>query len=206
MKIPDGTYTGEDFMDDDGSTDEPIRLKLQIQKRGEEIAFDFTGTDAQRPGPCNVTYYQTLSLVMYTMRCVTDPDIPQNEGCYRPLRLIAPKGSALNASFPAACAAGWEICRRGIDVVCRALKGRDAGERAGREQWGHEPVLLRGPHPGTGGTMRTTKTMGGGFGARFDKDGMDGVHSVSNTKNTPVEEMELIYPVFFRRYALNPEQ
>ncbi len=204
VKIPDGTYTGEDFMDDDGSTDEPIRLKLQIQKRGGEIVFDFTGTDAQRPGPCNATYYQTMSLVMYTLRCITDPDIPQNEGCYRPLRLIAPKGSALNASFPAACAAGWEICRRGIDVVCRALKdvmpeSVPAGSNGAMNQFSFGGPTLDGGH------YAYYETMGGGFGARFDKDGMDGVHSVSNTKNTPVEEMELIYPVFFRRYALNPD-
>ncbi|HJP13550.1 MAG TPA: hydantoinase B/oxoprolinase family protein, partial [Nitrospinota bacterium] len=90
-KIPDGVYDGEDFMDDDGSTDEPIRLKCKLTKKDDEITFDFEGTSEQRLGPCNATFYMTMSLVMYTMRCITDPDIPQNEGCYRPLHLKIPK-------------------------------------------------------------------------------------------------------------------
>ena len=203
-RIPDGEYAAEDYMDDDGVSDEPIRLALRIVKRDDEITFDFTGTDAQRQGPCNSTYYMSMSLVMYTLRCLTDPDIPQNEGCYRPVHLVAPSGCALNAVFPAACAAGWEISRRGIDVVCRAL----------------EPVLPERVPAGSNGAMNQFsfggptldgrryayyETTGGGFGARFDKDGMDGVHSVANTKNTPIEEMELFYPVRFRRYGLRPD-
>ena len=203
-KIPDGVYEGEDFMDDDGSTDEPIRLKCKITKENDEITFDFEGTDKQRPGPCNATYYMTMSLVMYTLRCITDPDIPQNEGCYRPLHLKIPEGTALNARFPAACAAGWEISRRGIDVVCRALKDAmpesvPAGSNGALNQFS-----FGGPRP-EGGQYAYYETTGGGFGARYDKDGMDGVHSVSNTKNTPVEEMELNYPLMYRCYALRPD-
>jgi len=203
-KIPDGMYEAEDFMDDDGTTDKPIRVKLCINKRGEDITFDFTGTDEQRLGPCNADYYQTMSLVMYTLRCITDPDIPQNEGCYRPIRLIVPKGTALNRRFPAASAAGWEITRRVIDVFCRALKdvmreSVPAGSNGALNQFSFGgPMAERGHYA-------VYETMGGGFGARYNKDGMDGVHSVSNTKNTPVEEMELSYPVFYRRYSLWPD-
>ncbi|MDP6366394.1 MAG: hydantoinase B/oxoprolinase family protein [Nitrospinota bacterium] len=203
-KIPDGTYEAEDFMDDDGTTDKPIRVKLRIDKWDEDITFDFTGTDEQRLGPCNADYYQTMSLVMYTLRCITDPDIPQNEGCYRPIRLIVPKGTALNREFPAASAAGWEITRRVIDVFCRALKevmreSVPAGSNGALNQFS-----FGGPMPEEG-RYAVYETMGGGFGARYNKDGMDGVHSVSNTKNTPVEEMELNYPVLYRRYSLWPD-
>jgi N-methylhydantoinase B len=203
-KIPDGVYEGEDFMDDDGTTDEPIRLKCKITKEDDEITFDFEGTSEQRLGPCNATFYMTMSLVMYTMRCITDPDIPQNEGCYRPLHLKIPKGAALNANFPAACAAGWEISRRGIDVVCRALKDAmpekiPAGSNGAMNQFSFGGPRLDSGH------YAYYETTGGGFGARFDKDGMDGVHSVSNTKNAPVEEMELNYPVRYRCYALRPD-
>ena len=203
MKIPDGEYHGQDFMDDDGVSDIPIKLVVTITKRNDEVTFDFTGTDAQRNGPCNATHYMTMSLVMYTLRCLTDPDIPQNEGCYRPIHLVIPLGSALNAKFPAACAAGWEITRRGIDVVCRALLEAlpdrvPAGSNGAMNQFSFGGPTLDGRR------YAYYETTGGGFGARYDKDGMDGVHSVANTKNTPIEEMELSFPVFYRRYGLRP--
>jgi N-methylhydantoinase B len=203
-KIPDGNYRGQDFMDDDGITDEPIKLCVLIRKRGDEITFDFSGTDGQRRGPCNANYYMTMSLVMYTLRSLTDPDIPQNEGCYRPIHLVVPEGSALNAKFPAACAAGWEITRRGIDVVCRALQAVlpdrvPAGSNGAMNQFSFGGPTLDGRR------YAYYETTGGGFGARYDRDGMDGVHSVANTKNTPIEEMELSFPVFYRRYSLRSD-
>jgi N-methylhydantoinase B len=201
-KIPDGTYTGVDYLDDDGITDEPIKIAVRLEKRGEEITLDFSETDPQRRGPTNCTEYQAMSLVMYTLRCLTDPDIPQNEGTYKPLRLIIPKGRALNARFPAACAAGWEISRRTIDSVSRALAQAipdrvPAGSSGAMNQfsWG-------GTNPETGEPFAYYETNGGGFGARPTKDGMDGVHSVSNTLNTPIEELELFFPLFVERYAL----
>lgn len=201
-RVPDGTYEGVDYLDDDGITDDPIKIAVRIEKRGDEMVLDFSETDAQRRGPTNCTLYQAMSLVMYTLRCLTDPDIPQNEGCYRPLRLVIPPGRALNARFPAACAAGWEISRRIIDAVSRAMAQAlphrvTAGSNGAMNQfsWG-------GINPATGDPFAYYETNGGGFGARPEKDGMDGVHSVSNTLNTPIEELELAYPVFVERYAL----
>ncbi len=201
-RIPDGVYVGVDYLDDDGITDDPIKIAVRLEKRGDEITFDFSETDPQRRGPTNCTEYQAMSLVMYTLRCLTDWDIPQNEGAYRPLKLVIPKGRALNARFPAACAAGWEISRRIIDVVSRALAQAmpqrvPAGSNGAMNQfaWG-------GTNPETGEPFAYYETNGGGFGARPMKDGMDGVHSVSNTLNTPIEELELFYPVFVERYAL----
>jgi N-methylhydantoinase B len=154
-KIPDGKYEAEDFMDDDGTTDEPIRVKLCIDKKDEDITFDFSGTDEQRMGPCNADYYQTMSLVMYTLRCITDPDIPQNEGCYRPIRLIVPKGTALNRKFPAASAAGWEITRRVIDVFCRALKDVVSESVPAGSNGALNQFSFGGPVPEGGGTPFT---------------------------------------------------
>ncbi|MBI2321400.1 MAG: hydantoinase B/oxoprolinase family protein [Chloroflexi bacterium] len=173
-RIPDGEYAGVDYLDDDGVDERPIK---------------------------NCTYYQTMSLVMYTLRCLTDPDIPQNEGIYKPVRLVVPSGRALNAQFPAAVAAGWEISRRTIDALCRALQAAipdrvPAGSNGAMNQFSFGGRRLDGSH------YAYYETHGGGFGARPTKDGMDGVHSVSNTMNTPIEELELFYPLVVRRYAL----
>jgi len=201
-RLSDGIYHGVDYLDDDGIVDEPVKISITIKKRGEEIEFDLSETSPQRPGPTNCTYYMALSLIMYTLRCLTDPDIHQSEGCYRPVKTIIPEGTALNCRFPAAVAGGWEIGRRGIDAVCKALlkampERVPAGSNGAMNQ-----ITFGGKHPDSEKRFAYYETNGGGFGARPDKDGMDGVHSVSNTKNTPIEELEMNYPIFMRRYAL----
>lgn len=201
-KLLDGVYEGIDYMDDDGITDDPIKIAIAIRKKGSNIEFDLSETSPQRRGPTNCTFYMALSLIMYTMRCLTDPDIHQSEGCYRPVKTIIPEGKALNCKFPAAVAGGWEIGRRGIDSVCRALlqampERVPAGSNGAMNQ-----ITFGGEYPDSERRFAYYETNGGGFGARPDKDGMDGVHSVSNTKNTPIEELELNYPIFMRRYAL----
>ena len=201
-KLLDGVYEGIDYMDDDGITDDPVKIAMAIRKKGSNIEFDLSETSPQRRGPTNCTFYMALSLIMYTMRCLTDPDIRQSEGCYRPVKTIIPEGKALNCKFPAAVAGGWEIGRRGIDAVCRALlqampERVPAGSNGAMNQ-----ITFGGEYPDSERRFAYYETNGGGFGARPDKDGMDGVHSVSNTKNTPIEELELNYPIFMRRYAL----
>lgn len=204
-RLSDGIYHGVDYLDDDGIVDEPVKISITIKKRGDEIEFDLSETSPQRPGPTNCTYYMALSLIMYTLRCLTDPDIHQSEGCYRPVKTIIPEGTALNCRFPAAVAGGWEIGRRGIDAVCKALlkampERVPAGSNGAMNQ-----ITFGGKHPDREERFAYYETNGGGFGARPDKDGMDGVHSVSNTKNTPIEELEMNYPIFMRRYALRED-
>jgi N-methylhydantoinase B len=204
-RLSDGIYHGVDYLDDDGIVDEPVKISITIKKRGDEIEFDLSETSPQRPGPTNCTYYMALSLIMYTLRCLTDPDIHQSEGCYRPVKTIIPEGTALNCRFPAAVAGGWEIGRRGIDAVCKALlkampERVPAGSNGAMNQ-----ITFGGKHIESEERFAYYETNGGGFGARPDKDGMDGVHSVSNTKNTPIEELEMNYPIFMRRYALRED-
>lgn len=203
-KIPDGEWSGVDYMDNDGLSDEPIKIAVTIRKRADEITLDFSDSDDQRGGATNCTYYQSMSLVMYTLRCLTDPDIPQNEGCYKPVNLVIPSGKGLNAKFPAATAAGWEISRRTIDAVCRALI-QAIPERVPAGSCGAMNQFAFGGQRLDGTPYTFYETNGGGFGARPTKDGMDGVHAVSNTLNTPIEEIELVYPVRVERYALRED-
>jgi len=200
--IPDGVFRGEDFMDDSGNSDKPIRLAATITVRGDGLTIDFTGTDPQVHGPTNASFYMTMSLVMYTLRCLTDPDIPQNEGCYRPVNLVIPEGACLNCTFPTAVAAGWEIARRTIDVLCRAFLPAIPAKVPAGSCGAMNQVSFGGMNPVTGEPFAYYETHGGGFGARRTKDGMDGVHSVSNTLNTPIEELELFYPLTVERYGL----
>jgi N-methylhydantoinase B len=201
-KLLDGVYEGSDYMDDDGITDEPVKIAMAIRKKGSNIEFDLSETSPQRRGPTNCTFYMALSLIMYTMKCLTDPDIQQSEGCYRPVKTIIPEGKALNCKFPAAVAGGWEIGRRGIDAVCKALLKAMPDRVPAGSNGAMNQITFGGEYPDGERRFAYYETNGGGFGARPDKDGMDGVHSVSNTKNTPIEELELNYPIFMRRYAL----
>src|SRR5690606_37530392 len=95
--IPDGTYTLEEPVLDDGACGGPYKLKLKIVKSGSDICFDFTGTDVQIKGPINCPLATTLASVYYAMRCLTDASIPSNEGCKLPIKVIAPPGSLVNA-------------------------------------------------------------------------------------------------------------
>jgi len=142
---------------------------------------------------------------MYTLRCLLDPDIPQSEGCYRPVKVTIPEGKALNCRFPAAVAGGWEISRRTIDAVSRALLAALPSRVPAGSNGAMNQITFGGKYPDRDARFAYYETNGGGFGARPDKDGMDGVHSVSNTKNTPVEELELFYPIFIRRYSLRED-
>jgi len=201
-KLLDGVYEGVDYLDDDGVVDEPVKIAMKVTIRGSDIAYDLSDTAPQRSGPTNCTFYMALSLIMYTMRCLTDPDIHQSEGCYRPVKTIIPEGKALNCRFPSAVAGGWEISRRGIDAVCRAFLKAMPGKVPAGSNGAMNQITFGGKFPDSDRRFAYYETNGGGFGARPDKDGMDCVHSVSNTKNTPIEEMELTYPIFMRRYAL----
>ena len=204
-KLHDGVYTGVDYLDDDGITDEPVKIAVTVRKEGSEIEFDLSESAPQRMGPTNCTSAMALSLIMYTLRCLTDPEIPQSEGCYRPVKLTIPEGKALNCKFPAAVAGGWEISRRTIDAVSRAFLQALPDRVPAGSSGAMNQITFGGKFPGRDSRFAYYETNGGGFGARPDKDGMDGVHSVSNTKNTPVEELELFYPVFIRRYALRED-
>jgi len=201
-KLLDGEYTGVDYLDDDGFSDEPVKIAVTIRKKGSQIEFDLSESSPQRRGPTNCTFSMALSLIMYTLRCLTDPDIPQSEGCYRPVKLIIPEGRALNCRFPAAIAGGWEISRRLIDAVSRAFLKAMPNQVPAGSNGAMNQITFGGKYPDRDARFAYYETNGGGFGARPDKDGMDGVHSVSNTKNTPMEELELIYPVFMKKYAL----
>ncbi|WP_255168757.1 hydantoinase B/oxoprolinase family protein [Natrononativus amylolyticus] len=206
-ELPDGTYEFSDTLDDDGQGTEGIEIRAAVTIDGEEITVDFDGTADQVAGAVNAVFAVTASATYYAVRCLTDPDIPPNEGCYRPIELEAPEGSVVNASPPAAVVGGnLEVSQRVTDVVLGALAEVVPERAIGACQGTMNNVTFGGTDPRNGRPYAFYETQGGGFGGRASGDGMDGVHvHMSNTMNTPAEVLETAYPLSVERYEYRPD-
>jgi len=171
------------------------------------VTVDFTGTAAQTAGPVNAVFAVTASATYYAVRCVTDPAIPPNHGCYRPIEVETPEGSIVDPEPPAAVVGGnLETSQRVTDVVLGALAGADPDRVVAGCQGTMNNVTFGGTDPRDGTPYTFYETQAGGFGGRAGTDGMDGVHvHMSNTMNTPAEVLETAYPLRVRRYAYRPD-
>jgi len=206
-EIPDGTYKFEDALDDDGFGSGPIKICAAVTIAGDRARIDFSGSDPQASGPINANYAMTLSACLYAFRCLVGDDVLYNAGVSRPLTVIAPPGSIVNAQRPAAVAGGnVETSQRITDVVLGAL-GRALPDRLPAASQGTmNNVTLGGMDPRTGRRFAYYETLGGGMGARQGLDGLSGVHThMSNTRNTPVEAIEHYLPVRVREYAIRKD-
>jgi len=205
-KLPKGTSRAVDYLDDDGVDERPIALRLNLTIGDGSIEFDFRGSASQTKGPVNAVYSVTLSAVYYVVRCITEPSIPANQGCFEPVRVIAPEGTVLNARPPAPVAGGnVEMSQRIVDVSLRAFSRVVPSRVCAACQGTMNNMTIGGVDNRTGQYFTYYETIAGGFGARHDKDGVDGVHShMTNTLNTPVEALETAYPLRVRRYELRP--
>ncbi|MCU4927028.1 hydantoinase B/oxoprolinase family protein [Halobacteria archaeon AArc-dxtr1] len=200
--LPDGTYEATDVLEGDGVTDDEIEITVAVTIDGTEIAVDFAGTAAQVPGNVNAPLAVAESAVHFVIRCLTDPEIPPNQGCYDPVTVSAPAGSLLNPEPPAAVVGGnVETSQRVADVVFAALAAA-APDRVPAQSQGTMNNLTIGARDGS---FTYYETIAGGFGARPDRDGMDGVQiGMTNTLNTPIEALETEYPLRVECYAFRP--
>ncbi|MCX6000908.1 MAG: hydantoinase B/oxoprolinase family protein, partial [Chloroflexi bacterium] len=205
--LPNGIYECEDFLDDDGVGAAMIKIRAAVKIDGEGLTVDFSGSSPQVRGPVNAVYAVTASAVYYTFRAFTDPDIPPNEGCYRAIKIVAPEGSVVNARPPAAVMGGnLETSQRIVDVLIGALAQAIPGKATGACQGTMNNVTLGGTDPRSGKPYTMYETIGGGFGGRDGLDGIDGVQChMTNTLNTPVEALEIAYPLRVERYELRPD-
>lgn len=200
-KLPDGIYRAEDLLDG-GPEDLPIRVAVSVE--GDEVTVDFTGSAPQAEGPLNAPYAVTASAVYYTLRCLTDPEIPPNAGCYRPIRIIAPEGTIVNARPPAAVVGGnLETSQRIVDVLIKALAEASPQRAIAACQGTMNNLTLGGVNPRTKEPFTFYETLAGGWGARPHKDGLSAIHShMTNTLNTPIEVLESSYPLRIERYQI----
>jgi N-methylhydantoinase B len=211
-QIPDGIYSFTDFLDEDGMSSSmpgvqggngsiPISVAITIQ--GDQAIVDFSGSAHQQDGSINAVYAITLSAVYYVFRCLIGLDVPNNSGCLVPIKVIAPQGTVVNATHPAAVAAGnVETSQRIVDVLLGAFS-KAFPDRIPAASQGTMNNLTIGGKDLAGRPFTYYETIAGGMGARPDGDGPSGVHShMTNTLNTPIEAFEYAYPMRVLRYEI----
>jgi len=200
--IPDGQYRFTDVMDDDGCGAKDIPIEVCISVEGHRIHVDFAGTATQTGGNINCPLSVAAAGVYYVFRCLMPDHTPACAGSFRPVTLSAPVGCLLNARRPAAVAAGnVETSTRVVDVVMGAL-AQALPEQIPAASHGSMNNLAMGSRV-PGEEWDYYETMGGGMGAGPDNDGLSAVQThMTNTLNTPIEVLEMNYPLRIRRYAI----
>lgn len=201
--LPAGTYRFEDVLDDDGFGAHDIPIRVAVTLRGGRARVDFTGSAPQVAGPVNAVYAVTLSAVFYVFKCLTGADVPSNEGGMRPLEVIAPEGTVVNARYPAPVSGGnVETSQRVVDVLMGAL-ARAAPDRFPAASCGSMNNVTLGGMDAAGHPFAYYETIAGGMGARPGLDGLSGVQThMTNTLNTPIEALEHAFPFRVTRYAI----
>ena len=215
IELPDGEGSFEDFCDGDGIVDDALgndarfRIRVTVAKQQHRLLVDFTGTDVQVRGPMNAPLSVTASGIFCGLKTAIDPGnhIPPNSGCWRSIEITAPKGSVVNAEFPAPVVyANHEMSHRVADMVMGALASFMPQQVMACSQGTSAILTLGGVDPRSGRRYVSYETIKGGFGARPNKDGINVIASgISNTMNTPVEVMETEFPVRMERYEINPD-
>jgi len=202
--IPAGVYAGEDWVDDDGHEDRPVPIRVSVTVEGDHATFDFAGTGAAVKGPVNTTSYVACSAVYYSLKALVAPDVPGNDGCYRPIAVTVPPGTILNPPPDAPVVGGnHETSQRVVDACFKALAPAlpDRITAGGPTTSG---LLLFGTR--VDGRWRILyEVHGGGEGAGARRDGGHAVRvHMSNVMNTPTEVIETEYPMEVLRHALRP--
>ena len=223
-RVPRGTYRAEDFMDSDGISERAVKIAVAVKVEGKGrsrvsdpagtgrrpvptrpvVTIDFTGSDPQVEGSINAVEAITYSACFYVFRCLLEEDVPATAGLMRPIRVIAPSGTVVNARPPAAVAGGnVETSQRIVDVLLCAL-AQAVPERIPAAASGTmNNLTIGGIDPRTGEPFAYYETIAGGMGARPTKAGVSGVHThMTNSLNTPAEALEYSYPLRVRRYSL----
>ena len=208
--IPDGRYEHEESILEDGTADGPYRLKVTIEVRGGELIVDYSGTDAQIKGPVNAPWSASYSATLYALRCLTDPTIPSNDGCRRPISMRAPEGSLVNCSLPAATFQRMVVCHSLVDIIMGAL-ATAIPERVMADSCGciyDDATGINLETHARGGDVDHRQKWSdgpsqGGLGARATKDGVSAMAChVTNVANPPVEVTEIEAPVLILERAL----
>ena len=231
LRVPPGEYRAEDFLDGDGISDRAVKIAVVIKvrspaarqrrrvARARMVTVDFTGSDPQVEGSVNAVAAITYSACFYVFRCLLAEDVPAAAGLMRPIEVIAPLGTIVNARPPAAVAGGnVETSQRIVDVILRALAQAIPDSIPAAAAGTMNNLTIGGMRPGSndpgandpgandqrrGEPFAYYETIAGGMGARPGKPGVSGVHThMTNSLNTPAEALEYAFPLRVRRYAL----
>tara|TARA_A100001037_G_scaffold303487_1_gene337629 strand:- start:9299 stop:10903 length:1605 start_codon:yes stop_codon:yes gene_type:complete len=207
-KMPEGEFDFTDFMDDDGISENPVKISVKIIIRKDSIVADFTGSSLQTDGNINAVESIARTAVYYAIRCLIPFEIPNNSGCMEPIKVIAPFGTVVNSKFPSAVAGGnVETSQRMVDVVLGAMS-KACPDKIPSASCGSMNNLTIG-----GNDIRSKKerrkpfayyeTTGGGMGAGKWGNGENAIHThLTNTRNTPIEAIEHSYPLRVNKYGV----
>ena len=208
-QMPAGKFSAEDFLDNDGFDDSPVRVNVSIELDPESGSahIDFEGSSPQVASSMNAVFAITYSATYYVFRCLLPEDAPANAGLMRSITVRTPQRSIVNASPPAAVAAGnVETSQRIVDVLLRALAQAIPNRIPAASSGTMNNLTIGGIGPRTGRPFAYYETIAGGMGARPNADGISGVHThMTNSLNTPVEALEYAYPFRVRRYSYRPK-
>jgi N-methylhydantoinase B len=203
--IPDGAYRFEDWFDNDGIVDEPVKVVVTLEKAGTDLCFDFTGTAGVTRGPINLARTTTISTCYVALKHIF-PEVPVNGGAFRPTRFMIPEGSLLDARYPTAVGGYLEVVGRVLDVVFGALAQAIPG-RTPAAAFGTTGVCtVGGRHPRTGRTFVAVFPYPGGYGAYAGGDGLVHGNTPQSMANFMSLEMsEHRYPIRFRQFAMRED-
>lgn len=202
--IPDGTYAFADFLDNDGVTDAPLTIALDMTVAGDTLTLDFSRSSAPCAGPLNIAYATAVACCYVALKHIFT-DVPANAGCLDPIRFVIPETTLLNARPPKPVAGYTETILRVIGVVFGAI-GQAAPERAIAAPFGTINALSLAGHRGDGSRFVMFSFFGGGLGATPGSDGLNHANNpISMATIPPVEILEASYPVMFTQWALRPD-
>lgn len=200
--IPDGSYTFRDTFDHP-ALPQPLPLQVCITVQGDTIHLDFAGNPPQGRHGLNMVWSALQATVYYAVKTVLDATILPNAGLYRPITIAAPAGSILHCIPPAAVAYRTQTCQRVVDLVHGALAQAVPQRLTAAHNGANTAIYFLGTDPNTQHPYTYLETLGGGFGARASKDGIDGIQvHMTNTSNLPIEALEHEYPLLVERYEL----
>ncbi|HLE19369.1 MAG TPA: hydantoinase B/oxoprolinase family protein [Syntrophales bacterium] len=205
-KLPQGTFSAELYIDDDGFQDELIKIAVTVSIKEDHVKVDFSGTDPERKSGVNTIPSSAISAAYFVVKGIVAPSIPVNSGCYRPIEIYSPPNTIINPSPSAAVGAGNETWQRIAETIIAAFSKANPEISKAPSHGCMNNVVFGGVDPRSGKIYTYYETIGGGEGARCNKDGMDGVHVLgTNTMNTPVEVFEMYYPLSIEEYELIPD-
>ena len=210
-KVPDGEYHSESWLDDDGKNrDVMLKVNVTVRVKGSDIEIDLTGSSPEVEtgynvpfeGSCKVACYYIVRTLLLD-EAELEEFIPQNEGIFRPVTITAPKGTIFNPNFPRACFSRFAQIQRVLDCVIRALAPVIPEKATGGNSASLYFISYSGFHEATQQYWMYLEVDEGSYGGRYGKDGMDSVDNLmANTRNNPVEELDMHYPLRNERYEL----
>lgn len=203
-ELPNGRWEAEDYLDNDGITDEPLAIRVALQISDDKMTLDFSGSADQCAGPVNIALPTTVATAYVAIKHIF-PTLPANAGVMRPIDVIVPEGSLLSAEFPAPTGGYTETILRMIDVIFSAF-AKAAPDRVVANAYGTINALSIAGKSSNGQPWVMFSFYGGGHGGSPESDGLNhGNAPISTATIPPMEILEAAYPVMFRKWALRPD-